>query len=193
MDVRNEKAALKQSVQQRIVHLNARARAAESRSVCRRMLTLLPVVPSPVCAYYPLKDEVDVRPFLRSALEQGHALYLPRFESGRLAFRRVTDIGSLPIGKLDLRESPADGEELPAAGVPLVFVPGRAFSRAGDRLGRGNGGYDIWIRSRRPADPGTRYVGVAFEAQIVERVPTEAHDEPMDDVVTARGTLKKAA
>lgn len=71
----------------------------------------------------------------------------------------------------------------------IVLVPGRAFDRERQRLGRGNGGYDIWIAKQRQQNPATKYWGVAFEHQIVPSIPVESHDQPMDAVVTPREFL----
>jgi len=58
-----------------------------------------------------------------------------------------------------------------------------------NRLGRGNGGYDHWIEKQRDVNPDTRMIGVAFECQIVNEVPIDAHDEKMDEVITDRGSI----
>lgn len=66
----------------------------------------------------------------------------------------------------------------------LVVVPGLAFTEAGERLGQGGGWYDRFLADR---SPGTLVVGVAFEPQVIDAVPTDAHDVPMDCVVTDAG------
>ncbi|MFA7682254.1 MAG: 5-formyltetrahydrofolate cyclo-ligase, partial [Candidatus Peribacteraceae bacterium] len=70
-----------------------------------------------------------------------------------------------------------------------ALIPGRAFDRDGNRLGRGNGSYDHWIREQRTANPQTKIWGIAFECQIVPIVPTEEHDERVDALITARGLI----
>ncbi len=80
-------------------------------------------------------------------------------------------------------EAPHLEESLPA----VVLVPGRAFDAKGARLGRGNGGYDKWIAQERSRNAPYQYWGVAFECQVVDEVPVEAHDQKLDAVVTARG------
>ena len=65
----------------------------------------------------------------------------------------------------------------------LVLVPGVGFDRAGNRLGRGGGHYD-----RTFVAGGPRLVGVCFQLQLVERVPHDSRDRPMDAIVTERGT-----
>jgi 5-formyltetrahydrofolate cyclo-ligase len=65
-----------------------------------------------------------------------------------------------------------------------VLVPGRAFTKAGGRLGRGGGTYDRWINAQRKKNPATRFIGVCFRCQIIKELPMEEHDEKVDEVVT---------
>ncbi len=53
-------------------------------------------------------------------------------------------------------------------------------------MGRGNGGYDIWIQQQKNQNPDTQYWGVALDCQIVQEVPVEPHDQKMNAIVTSR-------
>jgi len=64
--------------------------------------------------------------------------------------------------------------------VDVAIVPGLGFTTSGDRLGFGAGYYDRWLADQ---DEMTK-IGVAFDYQIVERVPHEPHDVPMDLITT---------
>ena len=68
----------------------------------------------------------------------------------------------------------------------VIIVPGTAFTRRGERLGQGGGWYDRFLADRRP-DAVT--IGVGFAPQIVDHLPTEAHDVALDCVVTDDGPL----
>lgn len=70
----------------------------------------------------------------------------------------------------------------------LVLVPGLAFDRAGNRLGRGKGHYDRFFAD--PRNCSCVKVGVAWELQIVDKVPTKPHDVPMDYIVHEDGVFK---
>ena len=69
----------------------------------------------------------------------------------------------------------------------VVIVPGLAFTAAGDRLGQGGGWYDRFLSVARPDCVA---IGVCFNEQIVDALPTEPHDVTMDVVVTDRGVLR---
>lgn len=185
MDPREAKTQLRQSIKDRLARLSPTERAAESRSLCRRILESLPPNVT-VCAFVPMSDEADIRPML-AALMKTHALFLPAMENGKLGFRQATDLASLTPGPFGIPEPPTDAPLLESTGPVIVLVPGRAFDRKGNRMGRGNGGYDVWIRKRRKDHPETKFWGVALEAQLVQEIPMEPHDEKLDAVITARG------
>lgn len=68
--------------------------------------------------------------------------------------------------------------------IDVVIVPGTAFTAAGDRLGQGGGWYDRFLPSIRP---GCLTIGVGFEPQLVDALPTEPHDVRLDLIVTDAG------
>ena len=68
----------------------------------------------------------------------------------------------------------------------VIIVPGTAFTRGGDRLGQGGGWYDRFLPGRR-AEAVT--IGIGFSTQIVDFVPTAAHDVALDCIVTDDGPL----
>lgn len=77
---------------------------------------------------------------------------------------------------------PPAGRRVPASGLDLILVPGLAFGASdGSRLGRGGGFYDRFL-----ATPGVRArrIGVACEWQVSDRVPCEAHDIRVQELVT---------
>ena len=62
----------------------------------------------------------------------------------------------------------------------LCIVPGLAFTRDGKRLGKGGGYYDRYLA----AHPGLRTMGLTYRCLLQERIPCEAHDRPVDVVIT---------
>lgn len=85
--------------------------------------------------------------------------------------------------------SPERGAPFPLdpALVDVVIVPGLAFTRGGRRLGQGGGWYDRFLAA---VGPGTVTVGVCFDEQIVDDLPTEAHDVAVATVVTPTATYR---
>ncbi|MFH0867970.1 MAG: 5-formyltetrahydrofolate cyclo-ligase [Candidatus Woesearchaeota archaeon] len=71
--------------------------------------------------------------------------------------------------------------------VDLVIVPGIVFDKKGYRIGYGHGYYDKFLKILKK---GVKIIGLAFELQIVDEVPEEEHDVPVDCVVTEERVLK---
>jgi 5-formyltetrahydrofolate cyclo-ligase len=72
----------------------------------------------------------------------------------------------------------------------VVFVPGVVFDLQGHRLGRGRGWYDQLLNRLRP---GAIFVGLAYEFQVVEEVPTQPWDEPVHYVITEKRLINCGA
>lgn len=191
MNFQEEKSRLREAIAQRIAAMSEKDRAAESRSVCRRIREQTDVLQrdTMICGYIPLKTEVDILPLLKELHAEGYSVFLPRFEAGMLTFRKAEDFSNLPKGVLNIPEPLASAELLPTEARVIVLVPGRAFDLKGGRLGRGNGGYDRWIKFYRAQNPDAGFLGIGFECQIVREIPLEEHDERVDSVITARGKM----
>ena len=144
-----------------------------------------------VLAYASFGTELQTDELLRRVLDDGKELVLPRVERGGLGFYEVRDLArDLTPGTWGIREPgpdrcpPAD-----AGGVGFALIPGVAFDRRARRLGYGGGYYDRLLAGGLPE--GTPLVSGAFEVQIVDGVPTDPHDAPVDVVVTEKGVYAR--
>lgn len=190
MHLSDQKSQLRQSIEQRLKSMSTKDLEAESRSICRRILEHLPK-DATVCAYVALKTEVNLTMLIDECMKNGQKIYLPCFIGDALGFREFTGWDNLIKGQLGIREPLHDSAVMTADEADIVLVPGRAFDREGKRLGRGNGGYDLWIQDQKQKNPNTQYWGVAYEYQIVNDIPMEAHDQGMDAVVTPREFIER--
>jgi 5-formyltetrahydrofolate cyclo-ligase len=147
--------------------------AAPEYRRCRRLVT-----------YAALPDELPLVDVLTSARAAGKTLLWPRvLPDGRMVFARAERVEELRPGRYGVREPAATAAVETLGSDVLVLVPGVAFDECGGRLGRGGG---IWDRALADAR-GAVVFGVGYELQIVEEIPREAHDRPMDALVTERG------
>ena len=137
-----------------------------------------------VSAYLPISDEIDPMPLLRKLSVAGAKLSLPRIEADdRLTFRRWQLDEPLESGRFGLRE-PADTAEI--VSPTLLLVPLLAYDDTGTRLGYGKGHYDRALQDLRTK--GRVFAcALAFQAQHVDAIPCEVHDQPMDWAVTEAG------
>lgn len=137
-----------------------------------------------VLAYASFGTELQTDELLRRVLADGKTLVLPRVERGRLGLYEVRDLaGDLASGTWGIREPEPDRcPRADAGGVGFALIPGVAFDRRARRLGYGGGYYDRLLAGGLPE--GTPLVSGAFEVQILDEVPTDPHDAPVDVVVT---------
>lgn len=190
MDIATEKQRLRDAMKERLLHIPERARQTESRLLCRRLQELFQNPPPVLAAFFPLTSEPDIRPFLRYVLAKGTQLYLPAADSNTpFSLRRVEDLANLATGEWNIPQPPPAAQPLDPLRLTHALIPGRAFDRAGWRIGRGRAGYDLWMREQRAQNPRTVFWGIAFECQILPAVPHADHDERVDGITTARGLL----
>lgn len=162
------KADLRRRIRTRIGSLSPEQRAAASAVVVRR---LRPLLVGRVLLYAALPDEVDL-----TALLAERDLILPRVDGPDLVLHQVTR--PLVPGAWGIDEPDPEDPVVELSTVDTVVVPGRAFDAAGRRLGRGKGFYD------RLLNTSALRIGVGFDEQLVETVPTEDHDQRVARVLT---------
>lgn len=111
---------------------------------------------------------------------------LPRIEGGLLAFHHTdaASVAAYPPGAFGIAEPPAESPQCPLGEIGIFLCPGMAFAPDGARLGRGKGYYD---RALEHAAADAVRVGVCFREQVLERLPAEAHDLPMQFLATPEG------
>jgi 5-formyltetrahydrofolate cyclo-ligase len=149
--------------------------------------------------------EIDTEPLLTLCIARGKKTFAPAVEGGKIRFFRVCSAGGpWRPGSFGLREpdsrGPEDrlgGEDFPA----LIVVPGLAFDRKGNRLGKGGGYYDRFFAEldapentarTNPSGGGIYFsLGFCLETQIVPRIPVEAGDKAMDAVCTGGGIFHR--
>ena len=133
-----------------------------------------------VYGYLPYNQEVRTVPMLEQAIRDGKRVAVPKVYGEEMKFIYITDFSQVEKGYTGIPEPIADE---PVADDPhaLVLMPGLAFTKTGDRMGYGGGFYDKFL-SREPQHP---TVALCYGFQIVEKLPTEEHDVPVDLVLWA--------
>jgi 5-formyltetrahydrofolate cyclo-ligase len=161
-------------------------------ALCARIRERLASLPawkqaSLVALYAPLRGEVDLLPLVEMARAEGKRVVFPRASIVRrtLEFYEIESVDQLSPGAYGVPEPLADAKRrVPLAAVDLFLVPGVAFDGAGRRLGFGGGYYDRLLEF-----PGLATVGIAFEIQMRDALPEEAHDRKVDLVLTELRTM----
>ena len=155
--------------------------AAMSTEITNRVLALASWQEAgTLLLYYPLADEVDVRPLIKNAYDSGKKVLLPVVKGEELELRLYEGEASLKEGTFGIMEptgplfAPENYDE-----IQLAIIPGMAFDAAGHRLGRGKGYYDRLLPKLKAA----RLTGICFPFQLLDEVPAEVHDIPVHEVV----------
>lgn len=148
-------------------------------------------MPSPgavIAGYWPMRDELDVRPLMHELHARRYDCALPAVIGlgAPLEFRRWRPAIALEAGVRGTRHPPAGSARLTPR---IVLVPLLAFDDNGFRLGYGAGLYDRTLAALR-AGASLLAVGIGFAAQRIERLPRAPHDEPLDRVVTEAGVIR---
>jgi len=138
-----------------------------------------------VSGFLPIRSEVDTRPLMAALADHGARLCLPVVvDRQTIVFRELVRGAPLvPTGFGTV----GPGAEAAVLAPQLMLVPLAAFDGRGNRIGYGAGYYDRAI-GRLIADGfSPRVIGVAFDLQEIEAVPTHDHDRPLDAVLTESG------
>ena len=182
----------------------ASAREQASRAICRKLKDRLARLSagSTVAVYAPMKSEVNLEDFIVWCYAQKLTVVFPcmnaRDSTPRMYMRlveyRAWRDGNVPFIANPLKRFAEDDQSVSdfsicAPGfIDAVIVPMVAFDGDFQRLGYGGGNYDEYLGLiSREATTGSSaiIIGVAFETQRVDRVPTEPHDLPLPCIISA--------
>lgn len=197
-----DKAELRRAVIARRNAIDLDVRAAKSAVICARLVELLDrldaTAPRTVAVYAAMDSEVDPAAFAAAAAKRGWRVAYPCMLSAtdaaacgqRMCMRTVAagDVSAAPFIAHPTRAFAATDIDnnrcpiVPAAELDMIIVPLVAFDRTGARLGYGGGCYDRYLPMLSPA---CQIVGIAFDEQRVDHVPTDAHDLPLPNIISA--------
>lgn len=129
-----------------------------------------------IMLYASLPDEVQTMDFI-SEWKERKQIILPTVVGDDIIPVELTKDVMMVEGDFHIMEP----ESHPyTGGFDLIVVPGMAFDRSGNRLGRGKGYYDRFLAKY----PEVKTIGICFDFQYVESIPTELHDRVMDEIIT---------
>jgi 5-formyltetrahydrofolate cyclo-ligase len=168
-------------------------RRAKSAAICRRVVALPELAGSgAVLCFASFRSEADTAAIIAWCLEHGHVVALP-LVTGRHEMEafRVTDPSvDLVEGFQGIPEPRAGLDAVAPQDIATAIVPGAAFDPDGGRMGYGGGFYDTYLPRLGRHIP---RIAPAFDLQIVDQVPRDAHDLAVDVVVTETRVLRPPA
>ena len=177
-----DKKALRAEIRRRKAGYTPAELAAMSRKICDSILDDGVFWASHyILLYSPLPDEVDVTPLISTAFNAGKTVLLPVVDGENLVLKRFAGFKSMSKGAFNISEP--TGEKFPTSDyskIDLAIIPGMSFDHHRNRLGRGKGYYDRLL----PYLPNTYKMGICFDFQYLDEIPSEVWDIKMDEVIT---------
>ena len=197
-----DKAELRRAVIARRDAIDLDVRAAKSGVICARLVELFDrlgaAAPHTVAVYAAMGSEADPAAFAAAAAARGWRVAYPCMLSAidaaacgqRMCMRAVSagDASEVPFIAHPTRAFAATDVDsdrfpiVPAKALDMIIVPLVAFDRTGARLGYGGGCYDRYLPT---VSPSCQIVGIAFDEQRVDDVPTDTHDQPLPHIISA--------
>lgn len=133
-----------------------------------------------IYGYLPYNQEVRTTAILEQALADGKRVAVPKVYGDEMKFIYLTDLSQVEKGYSGIPE-PVKDEPVADDPTALVLMPGLAFDREGHRIGYGGGFYDKFLA----AEPNHPTLALCYAFQMVQQLPTEAFDIPVDVVLWA--------
>jgi 5-formyltetrahydrofolate cyclo-ligase len=186
----------KAAIRKQILEQRARLEAgwvSETSSIIVRLLNAVSEVQTAqmIHCYVSWRNEVDTHCLIKELLQQGKKVVVPVVEKRRrtLTHAQIDAFEELLPGAYGILEPSQDRlKPTPVSDLDLIIVPGVAFDINGNRLGFGGGYYDRFLSECR-----TFKIGLCYQFQILETIPTEKRDQRVDAVVSEKNLYRVAA
>lgn len=142
-----------------------------------------------ILLYHSLPDEVYTHSLLDILAAEGKNVLLPVvIGDGMMTTQIYRGNFLLHEGAFHIMEPQAtlndtDGKE-PSISPDVAIIPGMVFDLQGNRIGRGKGYYDRYLQQLYKQGIRPYTIGLCFPFQIVDHIPTETHDVPVDEVIS---------
>lgn len=178
-----DKRSLRRLMRERRSSLPATEREFLSDIIVRKLLSL-PIYrcSSTVMAYASMSDEINLRGVFQDCFDAGKSLAIPLIVGqGEMLPVLLPDFDALEIADFGIATVKKDFRKvIDAAKIDCIIVPGMAFDICGNRLGLGGGYYDRFL----PRAVNAVKIALAYDFQLVDALPAEPHDSPVDIIIT---------
>lgn len=180
------KSNIRKKILNRLRTQKEEQRHRRSLAIRRRLLALPEFSNAKVLMFYVSKDgEVETRPIIEAALLRGKTVLVPviKERKRKMVVSEILDPNKdLIVGPYGIYQPKAHMKVYHPRSIDLAIVPGIAFDKKGNRLGRGMGYYDKFLTGIRRNVP---RIGLAFKFQLIRKLPTLSHDQPVTKILTA--------
>ena len=182
-----DKLRLRRTILEKRRSLSADEISAGSRNITKHFVTWKNYLDSQTIMFYlSMPDEPQTELLILDALQRGKRVCVPLLGAkfGFMSAAEIRNLNDLTVGRLGLKmPDPARAEILAPTLIDLITVPAVVFDRFGNRIGMGAGYYDRFL----PQATNSSHLGLAWDFQIVESLPHEPHDIPVQYLLTEKG------
>jgi len=184
--MKEDREALRQKILGARDGLSDKVRQAKSISVMQNFWTLLGMQQwSTLFIYVNFRSEVETLELIKKCINRDIRVAVPLVEASavRMIPLLIKDPEQdLVPGYYNIPEpDPKKSLRLEPGEIDAAVIPGSVFDIHGGRLGYGGGYYDRFLLNDAPQ---AKRIGLAFELQVVDNVPLESHDQPLDILIT---------
>lgn len=174
-----------EKLKKRIAH-DPKLQTKKSAQICKRIAHLPAFKKAKTILFYlPIHGEVDLSELFKKFAGK-KTFVLPRMKGTTLQLHAIKNLThTSKNNRYKIPEPIASTPKISPQKIDLVLAPGLAFDQSGNRIGYGKGYYD-----RLLAKIDAPKIGIAYQFQIVNNIPGQAHDIPMDIIVSEKRSLK---
>lgn len=140
-----------------------------------------------IFCYVSVRNEPDTRNLIHDLLDMDKRVSVPRLDDeGNMQARQIRSLDELMPSGAEYFHIPVPPADAPIEDHPdLIIVPGLAFTKTGQRLGMGGGYYDRYLAEH----PDAITLGMCYEWQVLDALPSEPHDQPVRMLVTEQRVI----
>lgn len=183
MMIYDEKKSLRKEISARLKNISVEERVRLSNAAVEKFLANQIYKNSEVImAYISTSEEIQLRGFLSTALADKKILAVPFINGSEMHAALLPNIDALEVGVYGISTVKSNVRKIiDATEIDCVITPGLAFDIYKNRLGKGGGFYDKFLSRAVNA----KKVALAYDFQIVDKVPVEPHDWTVDVIITS--------
>jgi 5-formyltetrahydrofolate cyclo-ligase len=180
-----EKADIRRTVLLERGKLTKKELRLKSEAVCNRLKQSDEYKNSTILyIYMDFKNEVITRSIIEDAHKTGKKVAIPKIIGDEMYFYYIKSVSNLQKGYFGILEPETTMPAMDQDGI--MIVPGVAFDEKGYRIGYGKGYYDRFLQKHKRF----KKIAFAFELQIVEEIPYDGYDVPMDLIITEERVIQ---
>jgi len=171
------KEEIRKTIQTQRLNLLKTEREEKSKLIVQKIIELSDFQESKnILIYYPIQNEVSLLELFKKE-KQNKNFFLPTIRNNKIEINRFTNLETILTGKYKIPES--EKETTNKETIDLCLIPAIAFDKEKNRIGFGKGYYDQFLKTLN-----TKKIGIAYDFQIVQKIPTHIHDVRMDKIIT---------